>query len=265
MVKAVLFDLDDTLVPDVGAAFDALEATAELAAERHGIRPASLRLAARKRARELWYAFLQERGCDGFGLSSWEALCSDFEGHDPQLAEVRAWTPGYRTRTWQLALADLGVADPGLAAELARRFRVERARRYTAYPDVLPALERLRPRFTLGLDTNGPSDLQMAKLQRAGIERFFDVVAISMEVGLTKPDPAIFRYALDRLGLRAGAAVMVGNSLRSDVTGAKAAGIRTVRIIRPRPPDDYIPADSGPEPDATIESLAELEAIVDRL
>jgi len=263
-VKAVLFDLDDTLVPDVGAAFEAMEAAAGLAAERHGFEPVSLRLAARKRARELWYAFLQEKGCDGFGLSSWEALCSDFEGDDPQLAQVRAWTPGYRTRTWELALADHGVSDPDLAAELARKFRLERARRYAAYPDVLPVLERLRPRFALGVVTNGPSDLQRTKLARSGLERFFDTVAISMEVGVTKPDPAIFRFALDRLGPEARTAVMVGNSLRSDIAGAKATGIRAVRIIRPRPPDDFIPADAGPEPDAVIRSLSELEPVLDR-
>ena len=177
-VSAILFDLDDTLVPDVGAAFDALEATAELARVRHGIEPRALRLAARVRARELWFAFLQEQGCDGFGLSSWEALCSDFEGDAPELAAIRAWTPLYRARTWELALADHGVTDPDLARELADRFPVERAARYLAYPDVVPALERLHSRFPLGLVTNGPSDLQRAKLARAGIERFLSLIHI---------------------------------------------------------------------------------------
>jgi len=77
--RAVLFDLDDTLVPDREAALAALRAAAELARPL-GIEPGVLAAGVRARARELWRAFRTESAFPDTRISSWEVLYADFRG-----------------------------------------------------------------------------------------------------------------------------------------------------------------------------------------
>ena len=63
-------------------------------------------------------------------------------------------------------------------------------------------------------------------LERTGLRGLVDAVVISAELGAAKPDPAIFRAALERLGATAAEAMHVGDSMEADVAGARAAGLR---------------------------------------
>jgi 2-haloacid dehalogenase len=92
-------------------------------------------------------------------------------------------------------------------------------------PGAVETLERLRGRFKLGLVTNGETDSQRGRLQATGLDRFFDAVLISDEVGCAKPDPRLFALALDKLGVGAEEALYVGDSIEHDLAGAQAAGI----------------------------------------
>jgi putative hydrolase of the HAD superfamily len=78
--------------------------------------------------------------------------------------------------------------------------------------------------------TNGTSDLQRRKLALTGLAEHFDVVVASCDIGVGKPDPAIFAAALDALGVAPSEAVMVGNDRERDIAGAAAAGIRGLWI-----------------------------------
>ena len=71
--------------------------------------------------------------------------------------------------------------------------------------------------------TNGASDTQREKLGVTGIERVFAAIFISAEVGIVKPDPAIFHLALDKLSVGADAAVYVGDYLHHDVAGGEGS------------------------------------------
>ena len=96
----------------------------------------------------------------------------------------------------------------------------------------------LQEDYALGLVTNGASCLQREKLEASGLRRFFDVVVVSGEVGVGKPEAAIFRHALARLDAPAEATAMVGDSLARDIDGAVAAGLSAIwinRFRRPRP------------------------------
>jgi putative hydrolase of the HAD superfamily len=240
---ALLFDLDDTLVPEEPAAVAAFLATARAAAQRRELDAEALAVSARARARELWYAAPTHPYCRRVGISSWEGLWCRFEGEDPSLAALRAWAPAYRRDTWRLALADHGVDDPALAEELGERFGVERRALHGAFPDSEAALAGLHDRYALALVTNGATCLQREKLERSGLAGHFDAVVVSGEVGVGKPDPTVFRHALSLLG--ATDAVMIGDTVERDVDGALAAGLRAVWINRaglPRPPgrDDLV-------------------------
>lgn len=104
--------------------------------------------------------------------------------------------------------------------------------RWRAYDDVLPALERVRERGArIGLISNW--DRRLAGLFTGlGFGRLLDVIVSSAEVGLHKPDPRIFEYALAELGVEPQEAAHVGDHVYADVLGAQAVGMLPVLIDR---------------------------------
>jgi putative hydrolase of the HAD superfamily len=238
--RALLFDLDDTLVVEEPAATASFAATAQAASTRYRVDAERLALTARERARELWYATPAHPYCMRVGISSWEGLWCRFEGKEPEVQWLRKWSPRYRREVWNLALADQGVQDPMLAEELGEKYDIESRARHHRFADVLDCLDELSNSYTLVLITNGASCLQREKLATAGLDEYFDVVVVSAEFGVAKPDPSIFKHALSLLGPDPKHAVMIGDSLTRDIDGAMAAGLRGVWVNRtgqPRPAD----------------------------
>ncbi len=100
----------------------------------------------------------------------------------------------------------------------------------------LDALTRLRRAgLRLGVVSNSDGRVEEA-LAAAGLRECFDVVIDSAVVGVEKPDPAIFRAALDALGVPAGEALYVGDLYEIDVVGANAAGLPAVLLAPPGAP-----------------------------
>jgi putative hydrolase of the HAD superfamily len=223
---ALLFDLDDTLIAEEAAAVAAFAATAQAAT---GVDVARLATDARARARALWRAAPTWPYCERIGISSWEGLWCRFEGDGDDVAALRAWAPEYRREAWARALADQGVDDPALAVELGERFGAERRARHETFADVREALEALAD-HPLALLTNGAACLQREKLSASGLAGHFDAVVVSADVGIGKPDAAVFRHALAALG--AGHGVMIGDSVERDIDGALAAGLDAIWINR---------------------------------
>jgi len=116
-------------------------------------------------------------------------------------------------------------------------------------------LERLHRRTRIGVVSNNEVAEQEEKIRYLGIGRWIDLLVVSGEVGVTKPDPVIFRTALERADVEPADAVMVGDSWENDVLGALGAGIRPVwfnRFRLPRP---------DPTPVAELESLRSFPAV----
>ncbi|MDJ0771074.1 MAG: YjjG family noncanonical pyrimidine nucleotidase [Ilumatobacter sp.] len=96
------------------------------------------------------------------------------------------------------------------------------------YDGALAVLDQLAARASLALVTNGLSDVQRARIERLGLGDYFDAVVISSEVGVTKPRPEIFDVAFEQLGRPSKvSAVMIGDSLTSDIKGGAEYGIAT--------------------------------------
>lgn len=230
-IRAVLFDLDDTLLVDQAWVAEALLLACQPAAER-GVEPAGLAATLRERCRTIWRAAPSHAYCLRLGISSSEGLVSDLPGRDGEGRGLTAWLPEYRRRAWTEALAAHGVADAGLASTLAETYRRVRRSRYRLLDAARPLLAGLRgrPGLKLGLVTNGPSDLQHEKIDRTGLDGLVDVVVVSGDVGAGKPDPAVFDHALGRLGGEPASSIMVGDSLERDVAGAAAAGLASLWI-----------------------------------
>jgi putative hydrolase of the HAD superfamily len=95
----------------------------------------------------------------------------------------------------------------------------------SVYPDVVPTLTRLRARgLKLVLVSNANGTVH-AKMERLGLLPYFDHVLDSAREGVEKPDPRIFRLALERSGSRAEGTLHVGDLYHVDVVGARAAGV----------------------------------------
>lgn len=119
------------------------------------------------------------------------------------------------------------------AAEIAReRYVSDRYRGLRLYDDALDAIAAVSKVASIGMITNGPTDIQQPKIDLLEIEQHFPFILISESVGVWKPDPAIFHMALDRAGFPPDEAIYVGDSPVADVPGAHAAGMRSVWINR---------------------------------
>jgi putative hydrolase of the HAD superfamily len=123
--------------------------------------------------------------------------------------------------------------------------------RFTPFPDTAPALAELRAAgVRLAVVSNWDCSLKVV-LGELGLAAAVDAIVVSAEVGSRKPDPRIFEIALERLGCEAGKALLAGDSLETDVLGARAAGVRALLL-------DRTGATRDPE---SISSLAELVAL----
>jgi YjjG family noncanonical pyrimidine nucleotidase len=131
-----------------------------------------------------------------------------------------------RTVRFQRLFAELGVdAD---VDEMATLFVRSLGLHGELYPGVSRLLDDLAARARLALVTNGLSDVQRARLERLGLTDRFETVVISSEVGATKPGREIFDIAFERLGRPStDTALMIGDSLSSDIRGASDYGIAT--------------------------------------
>jgi FMN phosphatase YigB (HAD superfamily) len=116
----------------------------------------------------------------------------------------------------------------------------------------------MRARLPLAVITNGAADTQREKINVDGLKNQFTAIVISAELGVAKPDPAIFQFALDRVSFPPEAVWHVGDSLQSDVAGAKAVGLTAIWLNR----HGSLRVSSDPEPDLEIASLSELLALL---
>lgn len=252
MDRALLFDLDDTLMVEEPAAVASFEATAGVAAAHRDIDPARLAVDARSRARELWYAAPTHAYCKRVGISSWEGLWCRFEGEGNEVRSLREWSPTYRREAWRLALADQGLDDQQLAEELGEHFARERRTRHEVFADAGRALQDLPGSYSLALVTNGAACLQREKFAASGLSDLFEVVVVSADLGAAKPDASVFEHALSRLGAAPDRAVMVGDSIPKDIDGALAVGLGAVWVNR-----------EGDPPPANRDDLVEISTLRD--
>lgn len=231
-VKAILFDLDETLILEKPIAIRALEQIGERAKAAARVHPSELRERVLERAGELWRSTPVIDYCRRVGISSWEGLWCEFAGEDENLVWLREWAPTYRFEAWSRALQDLGVDDERLARILADEFVETRTGLFEHFPETTEILDVLQGTVRLVLATNGASDLQRLKLETSGLAGYFDDVLVSADIGLAKPHPIFFENAIRLAGAGPEQIRMVGDNIRKDVGGAQEAGIRGIWVNR---------------------------------
>ncbi|CAM1341983.1 YjjG family noncanonical pyrimidine nucleotidase [Tenacibaculum amylolyticum] len=91
-------------------------------------------------------------------------------------------------------------------------------------------LEYLKPKYELHIITNGFEEVQNLKLQKSKIAAYFDVIVTSESVGVKKPNPKVFAFALKEANITAENAIMIGDSLEADIEGAIAVGMEAIHL-----------------------------------
>ena len=130
-------------------------------------------------------------------------------------------------------------------------------------PNAHEMLEVLADRYRLAIicNTDASGERVRGTLRSAGIERHFDLVVVSSEVGLRKPDRRVFRIALDNLDLRPDEVVMVGNRISADILGGNRVGMMTILIKWNNRYKEKVTCELE-RPSHTIKSLRELLSII---
>lgn len=167
--------------------------------------------------------------------------------------------------------AQAGSLRRALAAEFlgGQQWRDElhaRTRRHwrhpagTMYADVLPCLRALHGHVRVGVLANQEASVVDA-LRRDGAAPFIDIWGVSALVGVEKPDPALFEWAVAEAGVAAAEAVHVGNRLDTDVRPARQVGLGTVWVLRGEAPPQPTP-DQLAEPDLAVPDLRDLPRLL---
>ena len=144
----------------------------------------------------------------------------------------------------------------GLAARravaLARLYRETYKQGWRAVPGATELLTWLKSAgYGTAVVTNNLTAEQRAKLTGCGLDVCIDHLITSEDVGVAKPDPLIFKAALTALGVTAPEAILVGDAWQADIVGGRAAGMRTVWLNRK----------GAPSPDPSVPELPSLEPL----
>lgn len=234
MRRALLVDVDDTIVDWIGPATDAIVATVARHESVAGVNPA--RLAARF-------------------LEIVEETHAAFLAGEMTAEEVRT------ERIGRLVDEHGGVITPEEAASLARDYREAylRARRpVDGAPELLRAVRRRGTRIVAV--TNNLVAEQEDKLRRTGLRDLLDGLVVSEAVGVGKPDPRIYDVALDAAGCGADEAIMLGDAWENDVEGARRRGIAAAWLNR-----RAAPTPDGADGVLVVAALRPTEEVVARL
>jgi HAD superfamily hydrolase (TIGR01662 family) len=227
--RAVLFDLDDTLFDHARATRVALETLreADTALGRWSIDELD------RRHRLI--------------LETW---------HQEVLAGRASIDEARIARFTELVAQAGGDGGASQAAALASRYRSVYEVAWYTVAGARPLLETLAGRgLRVAVVTNNLRKEQQLKLARCGLTSLVDALVTSEEVGVQKPDPRIFHTALDRVGVSAPDAIMVGDAWATDIEGARRAGIRPVWLNR----------FGEITPDPSVSELRSLEPLADAL
>lgn len=89
-------------------------------------------------------------------------------------------------------------------------------------------LAYLQQKYTLHIISNGFKETTLTKMRVSGLNPYFTNIIISEDVGVNKPNPTIFQYALDKAGAQKEESIMIGDSLEADIRGAQDFGIKAI-------------------------------------
>lgn len=198
MIKAILFDLDNTLLDFNKGEYDALKVIYN-----------DLNIPYNEDTINL---FIKHSGyCWG-----------ELEKNKMSLNECK------RNR-WIYFLNDLNIKDINID-EITDKFSNELSKGHYLMNNALETLERLSKKYKIYIITNGVSFIQHKRIKESKIEQFINGMYISEEIGYFKPNKEYFDYVLNDIGLSNKEVIVVGDSLTSDILGANNSNIDSILL-----------------------------------
>lgn len=230
--KAILFDLDDTIISAHGGQGDAWRQVLETFADHDAIED---------------HNHLHDRV-----VASAQWFWSDTERHKVGRHNIRQARRDIVTR----AFAEIELTHDDLAHTIADAFSDHREQAMNPFPGAIETLDRLRDlEVGMALVTNGGAQGQRAKIERFDLAHRFDHILIEGEFGVGKPDPSVFLHLMEQLGSTSDTTWVVGDNLEWEVVAPQRLGIHAIWC------DAYgkgLPEGSDVKPDRIIQALPEL-------
>ena len=232
-MKALLVDLDDTLLDYSGGVDECWSAACATVTAPAGVDAAALIDAVRMARRWFWDDPGRHRRERVDMLGAWRKIVAH-------------------------GLEQMGAPNAPLAAAVAEDFAARRWAAMRLFPGVAEALGRLRDGgVAMALVTNGDTSQQRLKIERYDLARYFDAILIEGEFGAGKPEEIVYRHVLERLGVSAREAWMVGDHIEWDVAAPQRLGLRGVWVDRE---GTGLSAGSTVRPDRVIREFPEILA-----
>ena len=120
--------------------------------------------------------------------------------------------------------------DDSLILKLSEAYVEELPNQNFLFQNSIEILDYLKTTYRLHIITNGFKEVQHGKLKNSNIIDFFTHVVNSEMVGVKKPNPKIFNFALEKAGVPASQAIMIGDNLEADILGAQNAGMQALHF-----------------------------------
>ena len=230
-IKAVLFDVDETLFDRVLAQQAVLELIV-------------------KQLPQVFAGYDSERVLAAF-LESDRVTTEVFNSGGP--------SEGSRDRRSKLFLQLLGI-DEKYTAKITEFYLRDYPGVKAHVEGAVPVIKQLSQKYQLGVVSNGYTDVQYRKLEAMGLRDLFSCIVLSEEFGIRKPNPGIFHQAALLLHMQPQECLYVGDSYINDVIGAKNAGMQACWLNRESAtvPDEKI------KPDYIITKFAELPGLLEK-
>jgi putative hydrolase of the HAD superfamily len=160
----------------------------------------------------------------------------------------------------RLVFERLGRDDWALADKIADAYTAAREREEALAPRAIETLEDLRRRgYRLALITNGSGYIQQAKIEKFKLAPYFDNILIEGVFGCGKPDRRVFLHTMEKLGVSASDAWMVGDDLEFDIAPCNALGIYALWVDGK---GDGLPENAAARPDVIIRDISEIPGLL---
>jgi len=174
----------------------------------------------------------EEHALRQIGISDVDVFIDIYKIHNERLWELyrnsKVEKDVLRSSRFKLTLQDFGIYDDLLANELGNQYIQKCPLKTHVFPFTFEVLEYLKLKYHLHIITNGFEEVQYVKLEQSKLLHYFKQIVTSEQVGVKKPNPEIFRYALASAFCNPDESIMIGDDLHVDILGAKAMGMHQV-------------------------------------
>jgi putative hydrolase of the HAD superfamily len=153
-----------------------------------------------------------------------DVLWKKYAKHEVSKEEVRI-------NRFKFTLEELKIFDNTINEFFASHFVSRTPLKKNLIEGAIELMDTVKSRYTLSIITNGFKEVQYIKMDESGLRKYFEHIFISEEVGFNKPNPDIFKFAMNKSGASiAENCLMIGDSLEADIHGAISAGMKAIYL-----------------------------------